>query len=182
MVRREYLLARKNLSNYDCFIKSWFAQERFLKSPFFSKCETVGVYHPILNEAQTFRIIYQLISSSKIVCLPAIIDEEISFFKYRPHQKLRQGRYKIMEPISTMDNMNCTLDTVITPGIAFDKFGNRVGYGKGYYDKFFQHVLKNDITIIGFGYDFQMISGQIKSNANDIKMNVLITDKRLFYT
>ena len=49
-------MQRKRLSSYEVFIKSWYAQQNLIKSIFFSKSEAIGVYYPILNEVQTFRI------------------------------------------------------------------------------------------------------------------------------
>ncbi|TVP41204.1 5-formyltetrahydrofolate cyclo-ligase [Candidatus Nitrosocosmicus arcticus] len=181
VLRKKYLLIRKNLPSYDCFIKSWSAQQRFLGSRFFTESKVIGLYYPILNEIQTFRIISKAISNSKTVCLPTIIDERIVFFKYDPTKRLRFGKYGIMEPEVTSENMNSCLDTVITPGIVFDMIGNRIGYGKGYYDKFFNSNTFQNRTLVGLGYDFQIILEKITCEAQDVKMNTVISDKRLLH-
>jgi 5-formyltetrahydrofolate cyclo-ligase len=67
------------------------------------------------------------------------------------------------------------IDLILTPGIAFDIHGNRVGYGRGYYDKFISKM-KNSIKI-GIAYDFQIIK-QIKEEDYDIPMNFIISEKR----
>jgi len=181
VLRKKYLLIRKNLPSYDCFIKSWSAQQRFLGSRFFTESKVIGLYYPILNEIQTFQIISQAILNSKTLCLPTIIDEQIIFFKYDPTKRLRLGKYGIMEPEATSENMNSCLDTVITPGIVFDMIGNRIGYGKGYYDKFFNSNTSQNTTLVGLGYDFQIILEKITCDAQDVKMNTVISDKRLLH-
>jgi 5-formyltetrahydrofolate cyclo-ligase len=172
---------RKNMPYYDCLIKSWSAQQRFLGSKFFTDSKVIGLYYPILNEVQTFQIIYQAIMNSKTVCLPTIVNEQINFFKFDPTKRLRLGKYGIMEPEPSCENMNHFLDTVVTPGIVFDTAGNRIGYGKGYYDKFFNSNASQTMTLVGLGYDFQLILEIISCNPNDAKMSTVISDKRLVH-
>jgi 5-formyltetrahydrofolate cyclo-ligase len=181
VLRKKYLLIRKSLTSYDCFIKSWSAQQRFLDSKFFSESKVIGVYYPILNEILTFQIISQAILNLKTVCLPTIVNEQIIFFKYDPIKRLHLGKYGIKEPEATSKNMNHFLDTVITPGIVFDITGNRIGYGKGYYDKFFNSNASQNMTLVGLGYDFQLILEKITYSAHDVKMNTIISDKRIVY-
>jgi len=179
ILRKKYLQRRKNMPVYDCIINSMFAQQRFLGSRYYLESKVIGLYYPILNEVQTFKIISQAILNLKTICLPTIIDEQISFFRYDPTKNLRIGKYGIMEPERTSENMNHFLDIVITPGVVFDETGSRIGYGKGYYDKFF---ISNDIknlTLVGLGYDFQLILEKIPCDAQDVKMNILISDKRI---
>jgi len=179
VLRKKYLLMRKNMPYNDCLMKSWSAQQRFLGSRFFAESKVIGVYYPILNEVQTFQIISHAFLNSKTVCLPTIVNEQINFFKYDPTKRLRLGKYGVMEPETTCENMNHFLDTVVTPGILFDTAGNRIGYGKGYYDKFFNSNASQFMTLVGLGYDFQLILEKITCNPHDVKMNIVISDKRL---
>ncbi|MDN5847020.1 MAG: 5-formyltetrahydrofolate cyclo-ligase [Candidatus Nitrosocosmicus sp.] len=181
VLRQKYLLIRKNLLSYDCFIKSWSAQQIFLGSKFFLESKVIGLYYPILNEVQTFQIISQAILNLKTICLPTIVNEQIIFFKYDSSNRLRIGKYGIMEPEATSENMNHCLDIVITPGVVFDITGNRIGYGKGYYDRFFNSNTYQEKTLVGLAYDFQIKLEKITCNAQDVKMNTLISDKRLIH-
>ena len=155
------------------------AQQRFLGSKYFSESKVIGLYYPILNEVQTFQIISQAILNLKTVCLPTIVNEQINFFKYDPTKSLKIGKYGIMEPETSSNNMNRFLDIVITPGVVFDVTGNRIGYGKGYYDQFFNSNGFQNMTLVGLGYDFQLILEKINCNAQDVKMNTLISEKRM---
>ena len=181
VLRKKYLLMRKNMPYYDCLMKSWSAQQRFLGSRCFAESKVIGLYYPILNEVRTFQIIYQAILNSKTVCLPTIVNGQINFFKYDPTKRLRLGKYGVMEPEAVCENMNHFLDTVVTPGILFDTAGNRIGYGKGYYDKFFNSNASEIMTLVGLGYDFQLIVEKITCNSHDVKMSLVISDKRLVY-
>ncbi|HKU82563.1 MAG TPA: 5-formyltetrahydrofolate cyclo-ligase [Candidatus Nitrosocosmicus sp.] len=179
ILRKKYLQRRKNMTFHDCITKSISAQKRFLGSKYYLDSKVIGLYYPILNEVQTFEIISEAIVNSKTICLPTIVDEQISFFKYDPTKNLRIGKYGILEPEKTSENMNSYLDIVIAPGVVFDETGSRIGYGKGYYDKFFNSNNIKYMTLVGLGYDFQLILEKIPSNALDVKMNILISDKRM---
>ena len=66
---------------------------------------------------------------------------------------------------------------VIVPGIVFDKNGHRIGYGYGYYDRFF-HKLDANVKKIGFAFDFQVVD-KIPEEQHDVPMDVVITEKRV---
>ena len=177
-LKKKFLLQRNSLSSYDVFINSWYAQENLLNSIFFSKSKIIGLYYPILNEVQTFRIIHKSLFIKKTVCLPKLLDGEIIFFSITNVSDLTLGKFNIREPLLNKNNI-CEVDTVITPGLVFDRSGYRIGYGKGYYDNFFNKVSRKKITAIGLGYDFQLISDSIPYELHDAKLNVLITNKEV---
>ena len=182
ILRKRFLLQRKRLSSFDIFIKSWFAQENLINSNFFSKSETIGVYYPILNEVQTFRIINKSLSAKKKICLPKLLNNEIIFFSITNLIDLIVGKYNIREPI-IHENSECVkIDTVVTPGIVFDRFGYRIGYGRGYYDKFLSQNSNKNVISIGLGYDFQLIPYTILHESHDVKLNALITNREILYT
>jgi 5-formyltetrahydrofolate cyclo-ligase len=72
----------------------------------------------------------------------------------------------------------CDLDLVIVPAIAFDKNGSRLGYGRGYYDRFIAGK-KNRIFTIGLGFDFQLIEDEIPTSSSDEKINMIVTEQRV---
>lgn len=182
LLRTKFLTLRKNLSSYDVFIKSWFAQENLLNSFFFSKSKVIGVYYPILNEVQTFRIIRKSISLKKKVCLPQIHNGKITFCSITNLNELKAGKYNIMEPQSKVNDDYEVMDTIIAPGLVFDRLGYRIGYGKGYYDGFLERFPKNNITAIGLGYEFQIISDSISYDSHDVRLDVLVTNKEIVLT
>ena len=182
LLRAKFLTMRKNLSSYDVFVKSWLAQENLLNSFFFSKSKVIGVYYPILNEVQTFRIIRKSLSLKKKVCLPRIQDGKITFCPITHLNELKTGKYNIKEPQPKVHYEYEVMDTIITPGIVFDRLGYRIGYGKGYYDGFLEHFQKNNITTIGLGYEFQIISDSISYEPHDFRLDVLVTNKEIVLT
>lgn len=181
ILRKKYLETRKGLSSFDCFIKSWIIQGIVIDSEFYCDAKVIGLYYPILNEVQTFRLINHSLLNSKTVCLPAIVNDKLIFYKHKSSKELQMGKYNIMEPNPTDLEMNNLLDLVIVPGIVFDGVGNRIGYGKGYYDRLFGSIPSYGLTIAGLGYEFQVHPEELDRFEHDVKLNILVTEVGVKY-
>jgi 5-formyltetrahydrofolate cyclo-ligase len=118
----------------------------------------------------------------KTVCLPKLLDEKIVFFSITNLNDLETGSFSIKEPLLNKDNICEEIDTVITPGIVFDRCGYRIGYGKGYYDRYLKHFSKHNRNAVGLGYEFQLMSEPIQYESHDVKLNALVTDKEVILT
>ena len=90
--------------------------------------------------------------------------------------KLSKNKFGILESEDTNYADPETLDLIIVPGIAFDQNLNRIGYGKGFYDRFFSSIKKN-ILKAGVCYDFQLHE-KIPNDPTDIKMDLVISEKQ----
>lgn len=167
------------MPSYDVFIKSWFIQETFLKSDFFYKSKTIGLYYPTNNEVHTFRIINRSQSCSKKVYLPIIKNNEINFAEFISYGLLKGGKFEIMEPLDNKLISLDEIDIIITPGIVFDRLGYRIGYGKGFYDKLFEKNHNKKKYSIGLAYDFQILDEIIERDIHDKRVDVIITNKEL---
>lgn len=175
-LRLKYLEVRKALSSFDSFIKSWAIQDKLITSNLLCNAKVIGLYYPILNEVQTFRIITYSLIHSKTICLPAVVDGKLLFYRYESKMGLQKGKYNIMEPIYDNIDMNHALDLIIIPGIVFDIFGNRIGYGKGYYDKLINSLDRKKCIIAGLGYNFQIHTQEIEHFEHDAKLDALFTE------
>ena len=86
--------------------------------------------------------------------------------------------YGILEPkYVDKNNIGDNFDLIIMPGVAFDRCGNRIGYGGGYYDKYLLNI-KEDIKKIALAYDIQVID-DIHREKHDIKVDCIITEKEI---
>lgn len=128
---------------------------------------TVCAYVSIHNEVDT----KQILEHYKHVYLPKTIGDEIDFYKY--DGALEKGAFGILEPKSEK-RLETVPDIVIVPGVGFDKDGNRAGYGKGYYDRFFARVKCKIKT--GFAFSFQVTDKIDDAWENDVRMDELITE------
>ncbi|MEO6723593.1 MAG: 5-formyltetrahydrofolate cyclo-ligase [Ferruginibacter sp.] len=101
--------------------------------------------------------------------ISVIVDDETVF---------HVNKYGIEEPVDGIDMFPTEIDLVLVPLLAFDKRGNRVGYGKGYYDRFLTQCRK-DCLKIGFSY-FEPISHIDDVNRTDIKLDYCITPETIY--
>ena len=176
LLRISMLNKRNSLSKLEIFEKSRVIQEQVIHSHQFKHADVVGAYFP-----NTQQIIKVQLENDKTLALPRIDNDEIIFHKisgkYYQERLLIEGRMGIKEPRSSCIRAS-DLDIVIVPAIAFDKNGSRLGYGRGYYDRFIAGK-KNRIFTIGLGFDFQLIEDEIPTSSSDEKINMIVTEQRV---
>ena len=88
---------------------------------------------------------------------------------------LSTGAYGILEPREIKIALPEDIQVAIIPGIAFDKKGYRIGYGKGYFDRL---LPKMNALKIALAFDFQLLD-ELPREKHDVKMDMIITDKRI---
>jgi 5-formyltetrahydrofolate cyclo-ligase len=118
----------------------------------------------------------------KTVCLPKLMQGEIVFFSITTLKDLETGDFNIKEPPLNKGNICEEIDTVITPGIVFDRLGYRIGYGKGYYDRYLKNSPKQNSNAVGLGYEFQLATEPVPIEPHDVKLDALITNKEVILT
>ncbi len=131
--------------------------------------QIIAIYYPLKSEVN-------LISLKEYypnILLPKIINNSsLKFFSIQ-EKLINNPVFKIKEPIG---HKEVKPDIIICPLIAFDKHKNRLGYGKGYYDKFLNN---NNVTKIATAFSVQEAE-QIPYENHDIKMDLIITEKDIF--
>lgn len=103
----------------------------------------------------------------------------MKFYGYYKNMPFETSRFGVQEPPDERDNIIPAekIDIVIVPGLCFDKFRNRLGYGGGFYDRF---LIKTKAVKLAVCFDEQIIeSGSLPVNENDVKADAIITDKRI---
>ena len=145
----------------------------------YETAESVLVYSAFDNEAATQVIISDLEHRNVRIYLPVIISDT-EFVPCRMTGQLMKNRYGIHEPIpmETAVKGSGKIDLAICPGVGFDRDGHRLGYGKGYYDRY---LSGEDIVKIGLAYEVQM-EKEIPSDPQDVLMDVVVTEKAVYRT
>jgi len=139
-------------------------------------------YYSYNNEVNTHGIIENLISMNKKIALPICkkdqADIAVSFISSKA--ELKPGIFGIQEPVSEMSSSVRpeTIDVVIVPGIAFDRKGNRIGYGKGYYDRFLCSLSPSQLKI-GLCFDFQLFD-ELPFDSHDVPVDCVITESHIY--
>ena len=137
----------------------------------------VGGYYPYNFEVDTTKILKQFEKKKYLITLPKIKKNfQMDFFQWSSNEPLSINKYGIPEPIS---GKVMYPDILLVPIVAFDKNLNRVGYGGGFYDRYIKRVKKNkNVVTIGLAYSFQKVK-KIKINNNDMKLNFILTNKKI---
>ena len=173
-MRKQMLEKRKKMKKEAVFRKSNAIQDKFLKSGYFRSAKSMLVYMPINNEVLTEKIINKALELGKMVALPVVEGDVLVLSELKSINKVKKGKFSVLEPETRRIISPKKIDTVVMPGIAFDEDGNRIGYGKGYYDKLLAGIGAKKIAL---AFDFQ-IAKKILKEHNDIPMDVIITEKR----
>lgn len=177
-LRKKILEINKSYTEQELSIMSQNIMDILENSTIFKNAESIFIYHSMKGEVETTKFIKKWFSL-KDFYLPVIVDNNMFFRKYLSNELLQQSEYGIQEPQGENFTNYDDIDLIIIPGVAFDKHMNRMGRGKGYYDRFLHNL--NDKIKIGICFNFQLLE-HIPINDNDIKMNYIITESGIFST
>lgn len=168
---------RRALSKDDVKIKSDEIRNNLFKMECIKQAETICTFISAFKEPDTVEIIKELWGQGKKVIVP-ITDVEsstLSLSYISSMEDMEKGAYGILEPKTVHTADENIIDVILVPGLAFDRNGGRMGFGKGYYDR----LLENGKAIkIGICYDFQIFK-KIPTESHDIPMNFIITEKEI---
>ena len=139
----------------------------------------VGSYIDYNSELSTNALHKYLIEKNFNICLPKIDYQtnEINFFKYSTGTKLIKNKYNILEPEITNEIIFPKL--VLVPLLAFNESGFRLGYGGGFYDKYFSFQEEKEIIKVGLGFSFQNVY-EIPIESHDQKLDWILTESYLY--
>ena len=168
---------RSSLSDKEINEKSKEIEKKLFSLDKFLSAKTVMIYMSAFGEVRTDAIIERLISDKKKVVVPIThTDTETLTLSYiNSMDDFTKGAYGIREPSSINECNVSDIDAILVPGIAFDVKGNRIGFGKGYYDKL---LSESEAIKIALCYDFQIVQ-EIDADEHDIPMDMIITEERI---
>lgn len=179
-LRKEINILRKALTKDKKVEMDNIIFNNFINSKYYNNSTTIFTYVSYLNEVDTHRLIKFALNDKKVVCVPKIISKEkgMKAVVIEKFNDLKEGQYNILEPFSfdnTIDEKK--IDISIIPGVAFDIYGGRVGYGGGFYDKFLIK-LTDESHKIAFSYGFQVFN-EVPVEEHDIKIDGIITEEKI---
>ena len=177
-VRKEIKLKRENLSLEEKVRLSTKITENFFKNfeKKLEKAEVIMSYMDFKNEVMTNKLNEKLKSMEKKIVLPKVLEDKSRIIPIEAEGKYIKGNFGILE--STGREFLGDIDIVIVPGIAFNTKGERIGFGKGYYDKFFDSLKIQGRKVplkISLIYNFQ-IDERFKGEEHDEKVDALVTE------
>ena len=169
-LRNKYKEIRKNIKDkekQDCIIFN-----KVINLEEYKQSGLVLTYLSLKDEVDTIKLIKYTFKQCKKIAVPKCKGNDIVFYYINSLEDLEEGKFGILEPktneiVKNFDNSIC-----IIPGVTFDKQNNRIGYGRGFYDRFLENYKG---TKIGLTYK-ECICDKIDIDENDIKMEKIITN------
>jgi 5-formyltetrahydrofolate cyclo-ligase len=141
----------------------------------------IAGYYPINHELNILPLLIELENLGYICALPRMIRPEklLEFKEWHPNDELELSK-NIYEPLATA--LNVSPDIIITPLLAFDLHGHRLGYGQGFYDKTisFYRSTNPNLVAIGLGHYKQFSPNVLPTHHHDQILNLIITEKGIF--
>ena len=137
--------------------------------PDFVNAHSIMLYSALPDEVQTQAFLEKWHLKKQII-LPTVVGDDIIPVEFGKDTTFAVGDFNILEPQN--EPYTGGFDLIVVPGVAFDRQGNRIGRGKGYYDRFLcQHL---DVKRIGICFDFQLVD-EVPAEPFDIRMDEVIT-------
>lgn len=146
------------------------------RTSYFKEARNILLYYSLPDELSTGKFIEKWYRYKNIY-LPRVNGDMLDILPYSP-DNLHSGSYNILEPTGSKLYDIKNIDLAIIPAVAYDFTGNRIGRGKGYYDRLLQNA---NIFKIGIVYDFQIMPA-VPTTAYDQPVDIVISNRRLIYT
>ena len=185
--RKCYKELRDVLSEEHVLAKSQQICRQVLLSDEYKNAETIFAYYPLGNEVDCLMVMKQALKDGKRIVLPrTTYDCQMDFYEIKSLVDVEEGHFHVMEPksecekfvpeqndVGDEESAKCLNALVLVPGVVFDFFGNRYGYGKGYYDRYFARFPQ--LVRIALAYTEQLSEEPLECSETDMKMHMIVT-------
>lgn len=182
-IRTRILEKRKNLTEDEVAAKSEAILQKVLKTPEYMEADNLLLYADYNHEVMTRGIFEDAIMRKKRVYFPKSdgLTNSMIFYQTVSVKQLEKGFMGIPEPKENMQlcyKFHPDEDTlIILPGVAFDTRGFRLGYGKGFYDKFLSS--RRQLSTMALAFACQIVE-ELPSEEHDIKMDKIVTEEIIY--
>lgn len=182
-IRNKYLGCRNGLTAKERSDKSNLICEKVKEQKVFAEARAVLVYMDYRSEVMTTRFVEELLSAGeKKVYAPKVEGMDIQFYEIKALSDLKEGYQGIREPegspetlltVEMTKDMKCL---ALVPGAVFDRERGRMGYGKGFYDRFLAKY--TEVTTAALAFECQ-IAKSVPTEAHDRRMDMIITENEV---
>lgn len=143
---------------------------------FFRDAEQICFYYPLGNEANLLPLAGRALELGKQAAFPRVHGNDMAFYRVSSLKEFSEGAFHVMEPPGS-EKMRVENALVFVPGLSFDSRGGRMGYGKGYYDRYFGG--HSGCLKIGVCYEMQLIR-EVPCERHDIFMDAVVTERGIY--
>jgi len=185
-IRKLFRERRESLSEEETEQGSAAICDRILKLPAYEKADAVLCYMAFRNEVNLKNVMLTSWESGKKIFLPRMNGREMEFYQAGADDRLITNAVGIEEPDPSFVSLPEYADPgksilMIVPGVAFDRYGYRLGYGGGYYDRYLAEKRKiYDITAAAAAFSIQLYDGRLPVEKFDAAVDMVITEDRVF--
>lgn len=177
-IRKKALTNRKN-KYFEVSYQFFQPLNKLFKEIKKNKIISLSLYYPTNYEVSVLKL-FELLGKKKIKTLLPIVkkNNKMNFVEWQYLDPLKINNFGMLDPCSQTKFL--IPDIMLVPLLAFDSQNNRLGYGKGFYDKYLSHFLRNKkkITTIGVAFSFQKYN-TLPVSKLDIKLDYILTEKGL---
>lgn len=155
--------------------------EKIIQKEHFPKEDMLYFYVSIHTEVDTKGIISDLLEKGYRIALPKVTDlqqHEMKFFEIFQMSDLKKGFHGIYEPQNDNQEEICSKGIMVVPGLGFTKKMDRLGYGGGFYDRYFSKM-RADILKVAFAFECQIVQN-LPVEETDYKIDMIITEDSIY--
>lgn len=171
--RKLMLEQRKNMLLSDVEEKSKAIVSNILSTTEYKNADCIYAYISTRNEVDLANLIEAAWTDGKRIAVPRVCGQDMSFYYIESYADLEKGNFGISEPKDGAMQAEEKDALMLIPGVAYDKTGNRIGYGGGYYDRYLSGV--HNHYIIAPAYEFQIVDTLV-SEKHDIQVDEIISE------
>ena len=176
-LRKKYFIIRKK-NYYDIDKKFFLPLLKLMRFKFKKKKISLALYYPANFELNVLKILEYNYILAQDILLPKIDKNfQMNFFPWKKNKALQVNKYGILQPLKSEVTIP---DIILIPLLAFDQDKHRIGYGKGFYDRYLSRLIKKNVKIltVGVAFSFQRYD-KLSTSKNDVRLDLILTNKGL---
>ena len=186
ILRKEILTKRNNIDVVEKEEMDKKILNKFYESKYYRESKNIFIYISYDSEINTKEIINKALIDNKKIYVPRTEFKTrlMDAVEITSLENLIESEYGILEPSIYEPHIEPNeLDLIVVPGVGFDRNGGRMGYGAGFYDRYFKKISKDKmqkIVKLALAYDFQILE-DVPMNEQDVPVNYIITEKEFIH-
>lgn len=181
ILRREFIKKRDSIYPATSNEYSEIICETIISGKHFTNAKNVLLYASYGSEVKTDPLLNKALLLKKNVYFPKVCGDDMDFYKINSKNDLRDGFKGILEPYGASPSYSSgnSRDTIIiVPGSVFGRTGYRIGYGRGFYDRYFNRF--KDMYKIGICFDIQLLN-EVPFEEHDIMLDAIVTENEVLF-
>jgi len=178
-IRKKYYSIRKK-KYFDVEPNFFYPLNELILKKYDKKIINLSIYYPSSFEVNTLQFFKTNLKDNIKTFLPAVRNKNsMNFYKWKSKEVLKVNNFGMLEPYLQLNKIIPHI--ILVPLLAYDNKKNRLGYGKGFYDRYLKKYLKkyNCILTIGIAFSFQR-HHELPVTSNDVQLNYILTEKGIF--